>query len=125
LTLLVTTLSVAAPLVVRHDRLLKSQRDFRLALDELSNQMERLVTIPVNDLSSAIQQLVPSEFLIRRLPSAQLSGELQPTEGGMRVNLQITWNELSGPRTPVSLAAWIFSPKQPRASQGPEPGGLP
>ena len=45
LTLLTTTLSVAAPLVVRHGWLLASQRHYRMALDEVSNQMERLSTM--------------------------------------------------------------------------------
>ena len=41
-TLLVAAMSMVAPLVVRHGQLLKSQRNYRLALDELSNQLERL-----------------------------------------------------------------------------------
>ena len=114
-TLLVTTLSVATPLAVRHGRLLKSQRDYRLTLDELSNQMERIIATSASDLPAAIQQLAPSEFLIDRIPSAQLSGELQTVDGGMRVVLQLSWNELAGRRTPVSLAGWVFPPTQPDA----------
>jgi hypothetical protein len=124
-TLLVTTLSVATPLVVRHSRLLKSQRDYRLALDELSNQMERLVATSASDLPAAIQQLAPSEFLIDRIPSAQISGELQKVDGGMRVVLQLTWNELAGRRTPVSLAGWVFPPTQPDAGNDSVEGSQP
>jgi hypothetical protein len=124
-TLLVTTLSVATPLVVRHGRLLKSQRDYRLALDELSNQMERVIATSASDVPAAIQQIAPSEFLIERIPSAQISGELQAVDGGMRVVLQLTWNELAGRRTPVSLAAWIFLPSQPKAGVDSVEGGQP
>jgi hypothetical protein len=124
-TLLVTTLSVATPLVVRHGRLLKSQRDYRLALDELSNQMDRLVATSASDLPEAIQQLAPSEFLIKRIPSAQISGELQTVDGGMRVVLQLTWIELAGRRTPVSLAGWVFPPAQTGSGVDSAEGGQP
>ncbi len=124
-TLLVTTLSVATPLVVRHGRLLKSQRDYRLALDELSNQVECLVTTSASDLPAAIEQLAPSEFLIERIPSAQISGELLTVDGGMRVVLQLTWNELAVRRSPVSLAGWVFPPTQPDAGVDSVEGGEP
>jgi hypothetical protein len=124
-TLLVTTLSVATPLVVRYDRLVKSQRDYRLAIDELSNQMERLIAISAGDLPAAIQQLTPSEFLTQRIPSAQISGELETVDGGMRVVLQLTWNELAGRRTPVSLAGWVFPDTQRDTEVDQAAGGQP
>jgi hypothetical protein len=124
-TLLVTTLSVATPLVVRHGRLLKSQRDYRLALDELSNQMERVIATSASDLPATIQQLSPSEFLMERIPSAQISGALQPVDGGMRVVLQLTWNELAGRRAPVSLAGWVFPATQREGGIESAEGGQP
>jgi hypothetical protein len=111
-TLLVTTLSVATPLVVRHGRLLKSQRDYRLALDELSNQMDRLIAMPAGELPAAVQQLAPSDFLTERIPSAQLTGETNQANTGMRVILRISWNEMSGSRMPVTLAGWVSPPTQ-------------
>jgi hypothetical protein len=115
-TLLVTAMSVATPLVVRHGRLLKSQRNYRVALDELSNQMDRLTALPLSELPQAVRQLAPSTFIAERLPSPKLSGELQPTEFGMRVTLKLSWNETERLRAPVSLAGWVF-PSRARNDQ--------
>jgi hypothetical protein len=120
--LLTTTISVAAPLVVRHGRLMKSQRDYRLALDELSNQMDRLTALPAAQLPAAIQQLEPSTFLAERVPGGQLTGELQPAEVGTRLVLKISWKDSHSARAPVSLAAWIIPPPQPsRTPDGNQP----
>jgi hypothetical protein len=115
-TLLVTTISVAAPLVVRHGRLLKSQRDYRLALDELSNQIDRVSALSADELPAAMKELVPSAFISERIPSAQLTGDLQPTEIGTRVVLTISWNASQGRKESISLAAWIISPSMPVTS---------
>jgi hypothetical protein len=114
-TLLVTAISVATPLVVRHGRLLRSQRDYRLALDELSNQIDRLTALPLDELTQAVKQLSPSPFVTERLAGARLSGELQPAESGTRITLALSWNETERVRAPVTLAAWVFAPP-------PQPG---
>lgn len=117
-TLLATVITVATPLIVRHGRLLKSQRDYRLALDELSNQLDRVTALPVGELPDAIKQLSPSTFLTERLPGTKLTGTLQPAEFGTRVTLVLSWNETQRYTAPVSLAAWVF-PRQPRSGSEP------
>src|SRR5882724_7546940 len=77
-TLLSTALSLSLPLVVRHGRLLESCRHYRLALDELSNQLDRLTALPEADAQVALKQLKPSQFIAAKLPGAELSGQLQP-----------------------------------------------
>jgi hypothetical protein len=120
-TLLVTLISVATPLVVRHGRLLKSHRDYRLALDELSNQMERLAGLNADQLPRAVKQLTPSAFVAERLSGAELMGELEPADLGSRITLKLTWNETGRHNAPVTLAAWVIpAPRQP----GSEPGGV-
>jgi hypothetical protein len=115
-TLLVTVISVATPLVVRHGRLLRSQRDYRLALDELSNQMDRLTALPLDELPQAVKQLSPSQFVSERLPGTRLSGELQPDESGARITLSLSWNETERFRAPVALAGWVFA-SQPHSGK--------
>jgi hypothetical protein len=119
-TLLVTVVSVATPLVVRHTGLLKSQRNYRLALDELSNQLEHLTALRNDELAEAVDKLAPSAFLTERIPSAELSGELQPAETGTRVTLKLSWNESQVRKEPLSLAAWVIPAPQPSAA--PEEG---
>ncbi len=107
-TLLATVLSVSAPLLIRNNRLIASQRDYRLSLDELSNQLDRLTTLSPAELPAAIERLVPSDFVIARLPGAKLSGELQPSDPGTRITLKLSWENLGNRRAPVALTAWVY-----------------
>jgi hypothetical protein len=107
-TLLITAMSVATPLVVRHARLLKSQRDYRLALDELSNQLDVLCALPAGDLPRAIEAITLSDFAAQYLRGTTLTGDLQPAESGTRITLTLSWKDANPPRAPVSLAAWVF-----------------
>lgn len=124
LALLVTLISVATPLVVRHGRLLKSQRNYRLALDELSNQLELLNGLRSDELPDAVKRIAPSPFVAERLSGARLTGKIEPAEVGGRVTLQLAWNEIGRRDAPVSLSAWILP--VPGQSHGvPEEGGRP
>jgi hypothetical protein len=118
-TLLVTLMSVATPLIVRHDRLLKSQRNYRLALDELSNQMESLTQLTAGQLPQAVKQVTPSAFVKERLSGVGITGEAEPAEVGSRVTLRLTWNEPGRRNAPVTLAAWVVpTPPQPGSESG-------
>ena len=107
-TLLTTALSLSLPLIIRHGRLLESCRHYRLALDELSNQLDRLTALPATDASSAIAHLTPSKFIADKLPDAKLSGQLQPADFGQRLTLHLSWVETPEHPTTVSMAAWIL-----------------
>lgn len=122
-TLLTTVLSVSAPLLIRNNRLLAAQRDYRVALDELSNQLDRLTALSPDKLPPAMQQLTPTDFVTSRLPGAELSGGLEPGDLGTRLTLQLSWNEPQRRRAPVTLAAWVF-PK-PAGSSPPAGGHTP
>lgn len=109
-TLLSSVLAFATPLVVRHTRLLAGQRHYRLALDELSNQLERLSALPTAELSARAQEITPSEFLAARLPGAELQAQLTPADPGQRLTLQITWDEPGRREAPLALSTWIVPP---------------
>lgn len=108
-TLLSTVLSVATPLVIQHNRLLTAHRDYQLALDELSNQLERLTALPAAELPAALEKLSPSDLATAHLHDAQLTGELAADQG-QRLTLHLTWGEPQRRSAPVSLAAWIYRP---------------
>jgi hypothetical protein len=114
-TLLSAALTFATPLVVQHSRLLKAQRDYRLALDEVSNQIERLSLLPADELSTALSQLKPSELIAAKLPAAELRGKLDESDIGRRLTLQLSWPALQGSPTTVSLATWVLPVSQGRA----------
>jgi hypothetical protein len=105
-TLLATVLATATPLVVRHGRLLSSHRQYRIALDEAANQLERLTALPEAELPAAIARLAPSPFAKTHLAGVKLTGEFAPEELGTRITLRISWDEPRRHEAPLTLTAW-------------------
>ncbi len=106
-TLLAAVMSSALPLVTRHGRLLMSARHYRLALDEVSTQLDRLTALPADEIPAAVDRLEVSAFTRERLSEARLTGELQPTDWGRRLTLSLTWQEAQRATAPVQLVGWI------------------
>jgi len=104
-------LTCATPLIVAHSRLLIAQREYRLALSELSNHLERLSLLPTAELPSACEQLKPSPLIVKTLSGAELSGQVKQSDLGQRVTLEITWEEPNRRAAPVRLAAWLNRPE--------------
>ena len=123
-TILTTALTLSLPLVVHHQRLLESTRHYRLALDELSNQLDRLTSLPAADVRSELARLSPSLFLAKNVPGATLTGELQSADLGQRLTLRLTWNDLPRIPTTVALAAWMLPSAEMSAGSTKE-GGAP
>jgi hypothetical protein len=123
-TLISSVLAFATPLVVRHTRLLAAQRHYRLALDELSNQLERLSALSAEELPKAVEQVAPSEFAAGRLPGAELQGRLESADIGQRLTLELTWDEPQRREAPLRLTAWIL-PKPQRGTSAPDRGEQP
>lgn len=117
-TLLSSALTFAAPLIVKQRRLVNSQREYRLALDEVTNQLERLMTLPSGEVEQAVSQLKLSEFAAMRLPEARLRGELKSVDVGQQVTVSLAWEQPTA--APVKLSGWILADR--RAAEG---GGRP
>ena len=105
-TLLVAVLSVVTPLAVRSGRLWQDSRHYRLAVDELSNQLERLTSLNQAQRETALAELSPSPQVRDRLQNAVLKAETIDDVDGRRLVLQLQWDRV-GPAKPVSLVAWI------------------
>ncbi len=123
-TLLTTVLSVSLPLVVRHGRILASARQYRVAVEELTNQLDRLTELPVGEVRAELAQLKPSEFTRDRLLGAELRGTVTAADLGQRLTLSIVWDEPQRRSAPVELAAWLFSDAADAERVAP-PGGEP
>jgi hypothetical protein len=118
LTLLASTLAVSTPLIVAHGRLLKSQRNHRLALEELSNHIERLSALPPEALPAAMERIVPSPLAGQRLPGATLRGQLADSDLGQRLTLEIWWDEPNRQAAPLRLTAWVAAkPETPNRNE--------
>ena len=83
----------------------------RVAIAELSNQLDRLTTMDIQQAENAMESLEPSDHCKRTLRSPQLSGKLVQTEIGTQINLQLNWKRRH-PGKAVELAGWITGYEQ-------------
>jgi hypothetical protein len=120
-TLLTSVLALSTPLVLRHGRVLVTARHYRLAFEELTNQLERLSALPEQEVRSAVESLAPSEFASAHLPGVELKGKLEPAEIGQRLTLEIVWDEPQRREAPLKMTAWLF-PGASQAGRRPEAG---
>jgi hypothetical protein len=107
LGLLITVTSVTASLAVRNQRLLAESRAYRLAVDELSNRLEVLVALPVEEAETAIHD-IENDGLPAQLVGAKIEGAIRHEDYGRRVSLTLTWPAEVKLRPEVSLSAWSF-----------------
>ena len=88
--------------MVRHGRLLTSEQNYRLALDELSNQLDRLTALPGNEFSLAVKELQLTPFTAERLSDVKL-----------------VWRDRTGGyRAARHLAAHLARPERPQSIHG-------
>ena len=105
-TLVVSMIGLFAPLSVRVGRVWQSTRQYRLALNELANQMEMLTSLGEADCQAALPDLKLSGQFADALPGSQLNGELVSDEDGTRLILSLNWDRGSESE-PLSLVGWL------------------
>ncbi|MCA9182034.1 MAG: hypothetical protein KDA51_11295 [Planctomycetales bacterium] len=109
--LLATAMGLVATCAVADQRLQRMQREHRLAVDELSNQLERLLALPPSEVDIGVQQLEPSDWITERLPEIQLTAQRHRDELGDRVELQLQWKRAGNP-PPLVAVAWMNADEQ-------------
>ena len=105
-TLLISVLSVAAPWVVRNGRIRHDARRQLVALDELSNQIDRLTALDQTALRQALDQLQPSADTQRVLPNAVFEAKVVTDAAGRRLALGLSWDRPGNP-PPLTLVGWF------------------
>lgn len=106
-----TVLSMAPPLLLQNQRLLRGERAYRLAVDALSNRLDTLTAMTADELREAIE---PAP--VEGLTDASLRGELAETELGTRITLILTQPGIGSRPSTVQLVGWSFT--DPPASAG-------
>jgi hypothetical protein len=119
-TLLVAVLGTLGPAVVRHGRMLLSARHYRTALDEASNQLERLASLPTSELAKRVSDAKLSTFAAARLPEGALAASLTPGDESRRIVVEVSWSEAIDRRSSVRLAAWTAAGDGRRRTRSPQ-----
>ncbi len=115
-TLVVSTIGLFAPMSVRIGRVWQSTRQYRLAFNELANQMELLTSLGVARCEAALPSLTLSSQIADALPGSKLNGEMVSDEDGTRLILSLNWDR--GPKSePLSLVGWIDLAPNPKEQE--------
>jgi hypothetical protein len=115
-TLMVSAMAIVAPLTVRTGRLWQDSRRHQLVMDELSNELERLVSLTPKQRERAIAGLTPPNYLQTSLPAATLTAETIRDGDGTRLLLSMNWDRPGKPK-PLTLVGWLDSMPSQNATQ--------
>lgn len=116
--LLVTVVGLTAGSVGGVARLYRLEQQHRVAVDELSNQLERLTQLTADQARSELEEIELSKWASISLSGGQLSGEVLNDSHGTRVQLSIQWNRL-GPAKPLVAVAWLTQEPSPQLGEIP------
>jgi len=120
-TLLGSLTALVVPSAVRIRRLQQTIRHDRIAMDEVTNQLDRLTQLPLDQLRQEVDGLTPSEFAVSGLPNPKLTGTLQDSEDGYRLSLEISWDSPGRRVAPLVMATWVY----PTSAKGRPADGSP
>jgi hypothetical protein len=105
--LLMTVMSFATTLCFRINQVWSDIGQHRVALNELSNQLETITRLDVAAAKLAVAEIQPTEVCRRTLIDPEIRGEVTTDNLGTRIQLQINWNR-THPGTPMKLVGWLI-----------------
>ncbi len=106
--LLITVMTFMTSLCFRINLVWKDIGHHRVAVGELSNQLESLQRMTPQGAREALQIIQPSSLCRQTLRDPELRGQIVRDDLGERVVLQINWTRRH-PGQPIELAAWLPS----------------
>lgn len=107
-SLLGSLMLFVVPSAIRIGRLQRVIRQERIAMDEVTNQLDRLAQLPLSQIKQELDSLAPSEFAEGGLPNPNLSGTLRDSEEGYRLALEISWDSPGRSVAPLTMATWVY-----------------
>ncbi|MEM9589571.1 MAG: hypothetical protein AAGA03_19970 [Planctomycetota bacterium] len=103
--LLMTTITLVSVLSIQVLGVWKDVRQHRIAVTELSNQLEALTILPADDLSQALSEIQAHATTTEALAELKISGTTSTDQLGTRVTLEISWQR-SPHRKSLRLCGW-------------------
>ena len=110
-TILLATVSVITTLIFKCGVIWKDVSQRRVAVTELSSQLESLTLLDQDSATEKIKQLELSDICTQRLPDAKLTGVLSEDNLGVRIQLSLDWKR-SVDSKPVILCGWLIEPEE-------------
>ena len=107
-TLLGSFVAVVVPATVRIGRAQQSLRQESIALEELTNQLDRISMLPVDQIQDELETLKVNELAASRLLNPKLSGEINESQDGYRIGLKITWDGSRQRDAPLTMSTFVY-----------------
>lgn len=105
-TLLIAALTLISTLSFRTGKLWQDSRHYRLASEELGNQLERLTVLDESELDAELANLEASPAAQAALQNPRLVGEKIVDSDGTRIKLSINWDR-AAKAAPLVLIGWL------------------
>jgi hypothetical protein len=106
LIVLLATVTLVTSLIFKCGMIWRDVSYHRVAVHELSRQLEELTLLDADSVKVKLQQLEPSPVCRERLPEAKLIGSMSKDNLGVRVQLSLNWKRAVESR-PVVLCGWL------------------
>ena len=105
--ILCATVTVVTNLLFKCGMVWRDVSQHRVAMHELSAQLEGLTLMEADSVAEKIGQLKPSAICSDRLPEAKLTGSLVEDSLGVRIELSINWKRAVESK-PMVLCGWLI-----------------
>ena len=100
------TVTAITSLIFKCGMIWKDVSQRRVAVQELSSQLEELTLMDEDSAKERIEELKLSKICKERLPKAKLSGVLSEDNLGVRIQLSLNWKRPVESK-PVILCGWL------------------
>ena len=104
--LFLSALGVVSTSALSVRRIWQDGEHYRFAVDELTNQLEVLTALDVEEVEEAVRMLEVSDAAAKRLPDAKIEANLSDSGKVTHIELNLTWRRI-GEAEPVTLSGWI------------------
>ena len=105
--ILLATVTVITTLIFKCGMIWKDVSQRRVAVRELSSQLEELTLLDEDSVKEKIKQLELSAVCNQRLPEAKLTGVISEDNLGVRIQLSLNWKHAVETK-PVILCGWLI-----------------
>jgi len=109
--ILLATVTVITTLIFKCGMIWKDVSQRRVAVRELSSQLEELTLLDQDSAKEQIERLELSAICTERLPEAKLTGVLSEDNLGVRIQLSLNWKR-SVETKPVILCGWLIEAEE-------------
>lgn len=106
-SIMIALMSVVTSLTFRIHGVWQDTNQQRIATWAVSSELERITSLPLDDIATTLDELEASEELQHLLTEPEWSGDLIDDELGPRVALRLDWKRRH-PGKPLELVGWVL-----------------